>query len=222
MYIITGSSANISTKRLIIESSSSSRRSSIAKDNERDKGDTTNGKIVEWKPSQDQDDEVIEDDKQVTKPVHSPPDSAHSDSTLDGDEVIEVVSSPATPTTAAVAAAGQNEEPIQGSPTISEHSNASDYETEDADVTPPASPAHVTSHDQGGNDEKSSEHIPSQHTVTDESGQGSMDTTDSQESSQEIDEPKEEKVTSSTAKTKWEQYVNDMIKRIEENESDYS
>ena len=49
-----------------------------------------------------------------------------------------------------------------------------------------------------------------------------MDTTDSQESSQEIDEPKEEKVTSSTAKTKWEQYVNDMIKRIEENESDYS
>ena len=220
-YIITGSSANISTKRLIIESSSSSRRSSIAEDNERDKGDTTNGKIVEWKPSQDQDDEVIEDDKQVTKPVHSPPDSAHSDSTLDGDEVIEVVSSPATPTTAA-AAAGQNEEPIQGSPTISEHSNASDYETEDADVTPPASPAHVTSHDQGGNDEKSSEHIPSQHTVTDESGQGSMDTTDSQESSQEIDEPKEEKVTSSTAKTKWEQYVNDMIKRIEENESDYS
>ncbi len=222
MYIITGSSANISTKRLIIESSSSSRRSSIAKDNERDKGDTTNGKIVEWKPSQDQDDEVIEDDKQVTKPVHSPPDSAHSDSTLDGDEVIEVVSSPATPTTAAVAAAGQNEEPIQGSPTISKHSNASDYETEDAYVIPPASPAHVTSHDLGGNDEKSSEHIPSQHTVTDESGQGSMDTTDSQESSQEIDEPKEEKVTSSTAKTKWEQYVNDMIKRIEENESDYS
>ena len=218
---ITGSSAKISTKRLIIESSSSSRRSSIAEDNERDKGDTTNGKIVEWKPSHDQDDEVIEDDKQVVKPVHSPG-SAHSDSTLDGDEVIEVVSSPATPTNAAAAVAGQDEEPMQGSPTITEHSNASDYETEDADGTPPASPAHVTSHDPGENDGKSSEHVPSQTTVTDESGQGSMDTTDSQESSQEVEEPKEEKVTSSTAKTKWEQYVNDMIKRIEENESDYS
>ena len=231
MYIVTssstGSAANkISTKRLIIESSSSSRRSSVADDNERDKGEATNGKIVEWKPSND-DEAAVDDDKNITKPVHSP-DSVHSDSTLDGDEVIEVVSSPATPT--AAAASSQNdgqEEPMQASPTTSEHSgNASDYETEDADVTPPASPAHMTSHDHGESDDKLSE--STQHMVTDEStsGQGSMDTmdtTDSQESSQEADELlQEQKVTSTAAKTKWDEYVNDMMKRIEENESDYS
>ena len=218
MIVITGSSSKISTKRLIIESSSSSRRSSIADDN--DKGDTSNAKLVEWKPSHDQDDEAIEDDKHTTKPVHSPV-SAHSDSTLDGDEVIEVVSSPATPTTAAAAAsANQNdaaeEDAMQASPTISEHSNASDYETEDADVTPPASPAHMTSHDQGENDDKSSE--LAQHTDESTQGQESMDTTDSQESSQETDELKDQNVTPSATKTKWDQYVNDMIKRIEEND----
>lgn len=232
----SSSATKISTKRLIIESSSSSRRSSIADDNERDKGDgaAANGKIVEWKPSNDHeiDDDAIEDDKHVVKPVHSPPDSTHSDSTLDGDEVIEVVSSPATPTAAPAAAVAatenetQEDEPMQTSPTMSEHSNASDYETEDADVTPPASPAHVTSHEQGGNGDKSSEHLASQHTIIDESasGQGSMDTTDPQESSQELPDQKEQKVTSSKAtKTKWDQYVNDMMKRIEEIESaDYS
>lgn len=221
----TGSAAtNISTKRLIIESSSSSRRSSVA-DDDRDKGEMTNGKIVEWKPSHDQDEETAEDDKHVTK--HSPPVSPHSDSTLDGDEVIEVVSSPATPTAPAAAVGhngSQEDEPMQaGSPTLSEHSNASDYETEDA-VTPPASPAHVTSHDQGGDGDKS----PEQQPVTEEStgGEASMDTTtDSQESSQEVGEEKEPKVTSTAAaaaKTKWNEYINDMVKRIEENESDCS
>ena len=234
---------------MIIESSSSSRRSSVADDNEREKGDgaaASNGKIVEWKPSSDHDDDVMEDDHHVTKPVHSPPDSAHSDSTLDGDEVIEVVSSPATPA-ASAAAVSQNEtqedEGMHVSPTMSEHSNASDYETEDADVTPPASPSHVT-HDQGGNGDKSSEQLSSQQIITDESptsGQASMETGDSQESSQEFDEQKEQTpsttstmmtttitttttttAAATTTKSKWEQYVNDMMKRIEENESDYS
>lgn len=181
---------------------------------------------MEWKPSNDQDDD---DGKHVSKAVHSPPDSAHSDSTLDGDEVIEVVSSPATPTTASIATTGQNEsqddEAMPASPTISEHSNASDYETEDA-VTPPASPAHMTSHDQGENTDKSSEHIASEQAATDESvaGQEPMDTNDPQESSQEVaDEQKEQKAASTiAAKTKWDQYVSDMVKRIEENESDYS
>ena len=107
-----------------------------------------------------------------------------------------------------------------GSPTISHHSNASDYETEDA-VTPPASPAHMTSHDQGENGDRSTEQQP----VAEEStaDQQSMDTTtDSQQSSQEVDEQKEQKVTSTTANTKWDEYVNDMVKRIEESESDCS
>ena len=223
----TGSTTtNISTKRLIIESSSSSRRSSVA-DDDRDKGEVTNGNIVEWKPSQDQDDEeeTVDDDKHVTKHAH--PVSPHSDSTLDGDEVIEVVSSPATPT-APAAAIGQNESQEEddvmqtGSPTISQHSNASDYETEDA-VTPPVSPAHMTSHDQGGDgsgDQQQQQPVVEESTTD----QASMDTTtDSQESSQEVDEQKEQKVTASTAaKTKWDEYVNDMVKRIEENESDCS
>jgi len=217
LHIITGSgggggggggggSGKVSTRRLIIESSSSSRRSSIADDD--DKNSTNiNGKLVEWKPLEGEDDEVMDN----TKPGASPTNSVHSDSTLDGDEVIEVVSSPATPNTTA-ASIGQNdgsqesEQPLQPSPTMSV--NASDYETEDA-ATPPVSPSHVTSHDDSG------AQVTNDNKETEEKTTVSMDTSESLETAAVSQEQQ-------TNKTKWEQYLNEMIKRIEENEADYS
>ena len=203
----------MSTKRLIIESSSSSRRSSIADDDDKNSsGANINGKLVEWKPLEGQDDEVM-DDTTTDKPVASPTNSVHSDSTLDGDEVIEVVSSPATPT-ATTASIGQNdnsqesEQPMQPSPTMSVHSNASDYETEDA-ATPPASPSHVTSHDDSG------AQVTNDTQETEDKVTVSMDTNESLETATVSQQQQ-------TNKTKWEQYLNEMIKRIEENETDYS
>ena len=207
-----GGGGKVSTKRLIIESSSSSRRSSIADDEDKSTtGNNINGKLVEWKPIEGQEDDVMDDTAVTTadKPVASPVNSVRSDSTLDGDEVIEVVSSPATPT-ATTALIGQNdssqesEHPMQPSPAMSVHSNASDYETEDA-ATPPDSPAHETSKDNLDanvtHDNKESEEKP----------MVSMDT----------DEP-QQSVTVSQEDAKWSQYLNDMIKRIEDNEADYS